>query len=64
MACVGMGTSGSFDNTEELHVMKYNKAMATEDKKEWEGSNNEEHGLRVKRQVWEAIPPEDVPKGA
>ena len=28
LACVGAGLGGGFDNTNELHVMKYHEAMA------------------------------------
>ena len=31
-ACVGAGLGGGFVNTRELHVMKFNEAMASKDK--------------------------------
>jgi hypothetical protein len=64
LACVGVGLGGGFDNTNELHVMKYGKAMATDDRKGWEKSTDEEHDRMVKREVWEAVPPAKAPKGA
>jgi hypothetical protein len=42
VACVGAGVGGGFENTNELHVMKYNEAMKTEDKKEWKQAIKEE----------------------
>ena len=64
MACVGMGVGGGFDTTHELHVMKYDEAMATEDKDGWEDSVNSEHDRMVKRKVWRAIPPTEAPEDA
>ena len=64
MACFGMGVGGGFEDTHELHVMKYDEAMASKDKKGWEASVEEEHERMVKRVVWKAIPPSDVPKNA
>jgi len=37
-ACVGAGIGGGFQNTKELHVMKFKEAMSTPEKKEWEGA--------------------------
>ena len=34
VACVGAGIGGGFVNTNELHVMKYQQAMETEDKEQ------------------------------
>jgi hypothetical protein len=45
MTCVGMGMGGGFDDMHELHVMKYDEAMATEDKKGWQVSTDDEHGV-------------------
>ena len=36
IALIGAGVGGGFNNTKELHVMKYKEAMATSKKKEWE----------------------------
>jgi hypothetical protein len=46
VACVGMGLGGGFEDTHKLHIMKYDEAMATKDKKGWEASTNDEHGQR------------------
>jgi hypothetical protein len=45
IACVGAGAGldGGFENTQELHVMKYKQAMAGMDKKSWEVGVKEEH---------------------
>jgi len=34
---------GGFQNTKELHVMKYKEAMSTPDRIEWEGAVKKEH---------------------
>jgi len=41
---VGAGLGGGFANTAELHVMKYDEAMATDEKEQWEKAVEEEHG--------------------
>jgi hypothetical protein len=51
MDCVGMGIGSGFDDTHELHAIKYSKAMATKDKKGWHVSTNGKHGQMVKRKV-------------
>jgi hypothetical protein len=43
LAFVGAGLGGGFENTQELHVMKYDEAMASEDRDKWRESVNEEH---------------------
>jgi hypothetical protein len=43
IACVGAGLGGGFENTQELHVMKYKQAMAGTDKKSWEAGVIEAH---------------------
>ena len=35
-ACVGSGIGGEFQNTKELHVMKYKAEMETQDWDNWE----------------------------
>jgi hypothetical protein len=46
VACVGAGIGGGFVNTNELHVMKYQQAMETEDKEQWTLAVKEEHARR------------------
>ena len=43
LACVGAGLGGGFDNTYELHVMKYHEVMATADKDKWTEAVKEEY---------------------
>ena len=63
-ACVGAGIGGGFENTNELRVMKYKEAMATDEKEEWDESANKEHDRMVEKNAWKAVPKKDVPKGA
>lgn len=62
MTLVGSALGGGFDNTTELHVMKYDEVMAGPDKSEWEASIIEEHDRMLKRKVWKAVPIDKVPK--
>lgn len=62
-AFVGAGLGGGFENTRELHVMKYKEAMKSVDKKEWVLAVAEEHDRMVKSGAWHAIPKEEVPEG-
>jgi hypothetical protein len=43
IACVGAGIGGGFINTMELHVMKYDEAMAGKDKEAWKVAVEDEH---------------------
>jgi hypothetical protein len=54
--CVGTALGGRFDNTSELHTMKYKQAMKTKDKVSWENGVKEEHNRMVKHKVWKAVP--------
>ena len=58
------GIGGGFTNTKELHVMKYNDAMAGNEKKEWEMAVKEEHERMLKHEVFENVAREKVPEGA
>ena len=49
MACVGAGQDGGFDNTNELHVMKYHETMDTKDK--WKDAVKEEYDPMTKFKV-------------
>jgi hypothetical protein len=64
MACVGAGLGGRFDNTKELHVMKYDQAMAGEDTEKWKVAVKEEHGRMEDHEVFKAVPRDEVPEGA
>ena len=58
---VGAGLGGGFDNTHELHVMKYKEAMKTPDKPHWIKGVNEEHERFKKHKVFKAVPRSQVP---
>jgi hypothetical protein len=64
IACVGAGIGGGFSDTHELHVMKYNEAMATNDRKKWEIAVKEEKKRMDDSGVFQPIPRDKVPKGA
>jgi hypothetical protein len=64
VACVGAGLGGGFVNTKELHVMKYDEALAGPDHEQWKEAVLEEHGRMEDHQVFEAVPREEVPDGA
>ena len=64
LACVGAGLGGGFTNTQELHVLKYDEAMAGPDKEQWAKAVEEEHDRMVQHQVFKPVPPEEIPKGA
>jgi hypothetical protein len=51
LACVGAGLGGGFENTKELHVMKYKQAMATSDSKNWELAVKAEHDRMVEAEA-------------
>jgi hypothetical protein len=61
---VGAGLGGGFVNTQELHVMKYDEAMATPDAKEWEKAVDKEHERMVNSSVFKATPLDEVPDDA
>ena len=62
-ACVGAGIGGGFQNTKELHVMKFKEAMASEDKVEWEGAVDKEHDNMETYGVWTPVKLADLPAG-
>ena len=64
IAAVGAGVGGGFNNTQELHVMKYKEAMNSDKKKEWLDAIDEEYKKFEKFKVFEPIKIEDVPKNA
>jgi hypothetical protein len=55
-AFIGAALGGGFDNTTELHVMKYREAMESDNKEKWLVAMKEEHERMVKNKVWKAIP--------
>ena len=64
IACVGAGLGGGFENTNELHVIKYKEAMASDDKEKWQKAIDEEHDRMVRNKVWKVVPKSDLPQGA
>ena len=60
---VGAGIGGGFANTQELHVMKYEKAMRGPDSKEWGHAVTVEHDRMVKHGVFKVVRKIDLPKG-
>jgi hypothetical protein len=43
IACVGAGIGGGFENTTELHTMKYDEAMNSEEAEQWKKSVEQEY---------------------
>lgn len=43
VCCVGTGIGGGFENTNELHVLKYDEAMASKNAKQWHDVIKEEY---------------------
>ena len=62
MTNVGAGIGGEYDNTQELKVMKFDEAMKTEDKENWEKAVNEDHKCILKYKVWEPVKKSEVSK--
>lgn len=60
---VGMGIGGGFDNTQELHVLNYDQAMATGDCKQWSEAVEKEHERMQKHAVFEPVLISSLPKG-
>ena len=56
-----MGLGGGFENTQDLHVMKYDEAMASNYAAKWHKSVNEEHDCMVMHKVFQMVPLEEVP---
>ena len=63
-ACVGAGIGGGFGNTEELKLLKYKEAMASNDKAKWAEAVNKEFNNMKDYEVWKAVPKEEVPEDA
>ena len=64
LGCVGAGVGGGFEHTSELHVMKFDEAMASKDMAEWAKAVEEEHERMIENKVWTPVPKVDVPHGA
>jgi hypothetical protein len=64
IACIGAGIGGGFDNTMELHVMKYDTAMRSADVEKWKKAVEEEYELMEENGVWTPVPKSTVPPNA
>jgi hypothetical protein len=60
IACVGAGLGGGFENTSELHVMKFDEAMKTSEAAEWKKAVEEEYQRMVENDVWTPVPKSEV----
>jgi hypothetical protein len=64
LACVGAGLGGGFETTEELRPLKYDEAMATEDREKWTKAVEEEYQRMVDYSVFKPVPRSSLPDGA
>ena len=64
LACVGAGLGGGFDNTNELHVMKYHEVMARAEKSRWKEAVKEKYDHTTKFKVFQTVPKNKVPEDA
>ena len=64
IACIGAGIGGGFDNTMELHVMKYDTAMKSSDAEQWRKAVEEEYERMEENGVWTPVPKSTVPTNA
>ena len=63
LAAVGAGLGGGFGNTQELHVMKYDQVMETEDKPKWDNAVKEEYvRMQHRHKVFKPVHRKEVPK--
>jgi hypothetical protein len=54
---------GRFENTRELKVMTYNKAIKGPDGDHWKAEVDNEYNCMVKNKVFEAVFKKDLPPG-
>ena len=64
IACVGAGIGGGFENTSELHVVKYEAAMNSPDAAKWTKAVEEEDQRMEENGVWSPVPKSEVPADA
>jgi hypothetical protein len=62
VCCIGAGIGGGFTNTNELHVMKYNEAMATKDVEQWHDAVGDEYKRMKMHKVFDEVPMDEVPE--
>ena len=61
---VGAAEGDAFRNTKELCPMKFNEAMKTEDRWQWDKAVEEEHQKFAKYKVWEEVPSDQIKPNA
>eukprot|EP00957_Ditylum_brightwellii_P047361 3597867-Ditylum_brightwellii.AAC.1 len=64
IGCVGACIEGGFVNTNELHIMNYDEAMAGPDKDKWKEAFKEECECMEKHKVSKSVPRTKLPKDA
>ena len=64
LAFVGAGLGGGFGNTNELKVMKYNEAMATNDRDKWKEAVEAEYENLQRYNVFKPVSKDKLPKNA
>jgi hypothetical protein len=64
ITCVGAGVGGGFTNTTELHVMKYDQAMQSQDADQWNKAIEEEYKRMEENDVWIPVAKSEVPHDA
>ena len=55
LALIGAATGSGIKNTNELHVLTYEKAMASGEKREWQKSIEEEHNRMKDNKVFQVV---------
>ena len=55
MNLIGASIGSGIQDTWELNVMNYNRAMKSEDKEQWEEAIKKEHERMVMHKVWEPV---------
>ena len=63
-SCVGSGIGGGFQNTKELHAMKYKEVRYTDDKDDWEAALEDELNNVKKYNEWTPRKLQDLPPDA
>ena len=62
--CVGAGIGLGLHNIQEVKVLSFEEAMASEDHQEWEKLVQHEHDWMTKNGAWEVVNQQDIPKNA
>ena len=59
---IGAGIGGGFENTSELHVMKFDEAMSKDDKSNWDQAVTEEYERMRDHKAWQEVDQNAIPK--